>query len=329
MASGLAMPGVSLRRVLALALALACHRGTALGPPYSQLPASSSPTATFQLRDGRQMPMFGLGVYVSKPGAETYDAVKWALELGYRMVDTAMIYGNERSVGEAVRDSGIPREELWVSTKLWDADHGFEQAIAACEKSLQELGMSYIDLYLIHSPNTGKLVETWDALLELRRRGLVKSIGVSNYDVKHIKALSDHGRELPVVNQIEMHPLVYQERRPVLEYCLENNILVQAYGSIFFGQTQWLEDPAVTSVTAAHPSRTPAQVLLRWGLQMGFHLIPKSTKRHRLEENMGIFDFDLSAQELETLSSMKGALGAYWNPLETPVDLGKTSADEL
>lgn len=310
-------------RLLAVLAALTGELGDAVGPPFAALPAVPSPGATFRLRDGREMPMFGLGVYVTKPGDEAYNAVKWALELGYRMVDTAKIYGNEHSVGKAILDSGIAREQLWLSTKLWDDDHGYDETIAACQRSLDELGLSYIDLYLIHSPNKGKLVETWDALIELRRRGLVKSIGVSNFDVPHIKALLDHGREVPAVNQIEMHPLLYEARRPLLGYCLDNHILVQAYGSIFFGKTEWLDHHAVQSAVAAHPQKTAAQVLLRWGLQMGLQIIPKSTKRHRIEENMGIFDFELSPDELGALSAMEGNLGAYWNPLEGPVDLGR------
>jgi len=281
-------------------------------------------TSTFALNDGQKMPVIGLGVYVTKPGNETYNAVKWALNLGYRLVDTAELYRNEKSVGKAIRDSGIPREKIWVTTKLWDAHHGYEAALARGAEQVKELGLEYIDLFLIHSPRTGKLVETWDALIELKRRGLTKSIGVSNYNVQHIKALVDHKRELPAVNQFEMHPMVYAERKPLVEYCVKNKILVQAYGSMFFGKTEFLEDPAVVEVTAAHPGKTPAQVLLRWGLQMGFQVIPKSTKRHRLEENMGIFDFELSEAEMQRLSSMTGSLNAYWNPLGSPVDLGKT-----
>lgn len=282
-------------------------------------------TATYQLRDGRQMPMFGLGVYVSRPGAETYNAVKWALESGYRLVDTAMLYRNERSVGDAIRDSGIPRRDIWVTTKLWDDDHGYEATLKACKRSLAELGagIDYLDLYLIHSPNTGKLVETWDALVELRRQGLVRSIGVSNFNTQHLQALAEHGRELPVVNQMEMHPLVHKERMPVLQYCLENQILVQAYGSMFFGDKGWFKDRVVQDVVGAHLGKTAAQVLLRWGLQMGFALIPKSTHQNRIRENAEIFDFELTESEMRSLSSLQGDLGAYWNPLDAPVHVGR------
>eukprot|EP00439_Symbiodinium_sp_Y106_P075217 s97_g14.t2 len=289
-----------------------------------------------KLLDGRLMPRIGLGVYRSKPGPETYNAVKWALEIGYRLVDTAALYRNEKSVGEAIRDSGLSREDVWITTKLWDSDHGYEATLKACENSLHQLGMSYIDLYLIHSPNTGKLVETWDALIELQRRGVVRSIGVSNFGVQHLEALRSSGRQLPVVNQIEMHPMVYQERKPVLELCAAHGIKVTAYGSIFSGQQEQLGRKEVAQVLAAHPSKTPAQILLRWGLQMDFQVIPKSVRRERLEENMiaiesghtapwrNLMDFELTPGEMESLSAMRGALHEYWNPLKSKVDLGRT-----
>jgi len=277
-----------------------------------------------KLLDGRLMPRIGLGVYRSKPGPETYNAVKWALEIGYRFVDTAALYRNEKSVGEAIRDSGLSREDVWITTKLWDSDHGYEATLKACENSLHQLGMSYIDLYLIHSPNTGKLVETWDALIELQRRGVVRSIGVSNFGVQHLEALRSSGRQLPVVNQIEMHPMVYQERKPVLELCAAHGIKVTAYGSIFSGQQEQLGRKEVAQVLAAHPSKTPAQILLRWGLQMDFQVIPKSVRRERLEENMNLMDFELTPGEMESLSAMRGALHEYWNPLKSKVDLGRT-----
>ncbi|CAE7824413.1 unnamed protein product [Symbiodinium sp. CCMP2592] len=277
-----------------------------------------------KLLDGRLMPRIGLGVYRSKPGPETYNAVKWALEMGYRLVDTAALYRNEKSVGEAIKDSGLSREDVWITTKLWDSDHGYEATLKACENSLHQLGMSYIDLYLIHSPNTGKLVETWDALIELQRRGVVRSIGVSNFGVPHLEALRSSGRQLPVVNQIEMHPMVYQERKPVLEFCAAHGIKVTAYGSIFSGQQEQLGRKEVAQVLAAHPSKTPAQILLRWGLQMDFQVIPKSVRRERLEENMNLMDFELTPGEMESLSAMRGALHEYWNPLKSKVDLGRT-----
>lgn len=301
-----------------------------LDGPYAELAPTLSPTATFKLLDGQQIPIFGLGVFLSKQGGECYNAVKWALELGYRMIDTAQMYENEEDVGRAIRDSGIPREEIYVTTKLGETKHDFDKTLQACRESSKKLGLGYIDLILVHSPNKGKLVETWDALLKLQSEGVTRSIGVSNYNIAHIDALRMHGRPMPTVNQIEMHPLVYQARKPLLEYCKKHGILVQAYGSMFWGQQDKLKDNTLADVTSAHPTKTPAQILLRWAVQMGFQVIPKSVKRHRLEENMQLFDFELSDEEMTKLSNPEGgmkntdsALG-YWNPLEAKVDLGRT-----
>lgn len=262
---------------------------------------------------------------MSSPGKETYNSVKWALELGYRMVDTAQMYQNEASVGEAIKDSGIPRQELWIQSKLKTDVHGYEATLRAVRDSVKKMGLTYLDCFLVHSPFGGKLVETWDALLKLKQEGLLRSVGVSNYDVRHIQALSDHGRPLPNLNQIEMHPMILAERQELVEYCKTNNIIVQAYGSLFFGKTELLADKHVTDIVKNHEGKTAAQVLLRWGWQKGFQLIPKSVKQHRIEENMNIFDFSLSDAEVKSLDSMQGTLGAYWNPVkEAPVDLGET-----
>merc|ERR1711865_52176 len=176
------------------------------------------------------------------------------------------------------------------------------------------MGLEYLDLYLVHAPRGGKIIETWDAMLRLQSEGLVRSIGVSNYGVAHLEALRAQGRPAPVLNQIEMHPLVYQERRSFLDYCKAKGIHVQAYGSMFFGKSPRVAEAAVSSVVAAHPGKSVAQILLRWGHQMGFLLIPKSVKKHRLEENMNFFDFELSDAEVAKLGGLRGQLGAYWNP---------------
>lgn len=277
-----------------------------------------------KLLSGYEMPALGLGVYTVPPGPDTVSAVASALRVGYRMIDTAMIYRNEESVGQAIQESGIPRSELFVATKLWDSDHGYEQAWRAARESLRKLRLDYVDLYLIHSPNTGKLIETWDALVEIQKAGLARSIGVSNFGPKHLEALVEHKRPLPSVNQFELHPLNYQERKPLVEWCQSRNIVVQAYGSLFFGRSERLAEEVVTKI-ATSKGKTPAQVLLRWGHQKGFQLIPKSVKQARQEENSAIFDFELSAEEMEQLSSMKGELGAYWQPLNAELDLGDTT----
>jgi len=278
------------------------------------------------LHEGSSIPGLGLGVYMSSPGPETYNSVKWALELGYRMVDTAQMYQNEASVGEAIKDSGIPREELWIQSKLTTDAHGYDATIRTVKESIEKMGLTYLDSFLVHSPFGGKLIETWDALLKLKEEGLLRTVGVSNYDIRHIQALVDHKRELPVTNQIEMHPMILAERTQLIDYCKSKGVIVQAYGSLFFGKTELLADKHVTDVVANHPGKTAAQVLLRWGWQKGFQLIPKSVKKHRLEENMNIFDFALTPEEVQSLDGMQGVLGAYWNPVkDAPVDLGETS----
>jgi len=294
------------------------------GPPFANFPAQATATSIVRLLDGNVMPLFGLGVYLSEPGAETEGAVYEALRAGYRLVDTAALYGNEADVGAALRRSGIPRNEVFITTKLWDTDHGYARAVAACKESLAKLATGYVDLYLIHSPNTGKLVETWDALVDLQRSGLVRSIGVSNMNVDHIEALLAYGRPAPTVNQIEMHPMIWEEREALLNYCKSKGIIVQAYGSIFAGKSRFLHDPAVVKV-AKECNKTLGQVLLRWGHQMGFAIIPKSVRQHRIVENMGIFDFRLSGKQMAALSAMRGRLGSYWNPLRERVDVGDTS----
>ena len=187
--------------------------------------AKAALTESIQFVGGGSIPKVGLGVYQSEPGTETFEAVAAALRAGYRMIDTAAMYGNEESVGRAISSSGIPREELFVTTKLLPRDHGYLSAIAACEASLHRLGMSYVDLYVIHAPVGGKIVETWDALLELQRLGKARKVGVSNFGVEHLQTLKEHKRPLPPLNQVEMHPLVYHPRRALLRFHGEHNIV--------------------------------------------------------------------------------------------------------
>jgi diketogulonate reductase-like aldo/keto reductase len=203
---------------------------------FAPLPADPSPSATFALNTGHQMPIVGLGVYQAPPGDVTYRAVRWALELGYRLIDTAAMYNNEEAVGRAVRDSGVPRAEVFVTTKLAAEHHGFDAAIVACKESLAQLGLDYIDLYLIHSPYGQRLVETYDALSSLKADGLIRSAGVSNFGVAHLLALEQHGRPPPAVNQIEMHPLNFNQRRALLDHCKERRIVIIAYGSMLAGK---------------------------------------------------------------------------------------------
>jgi len=286
---------------------------------------SAGPTSTYRLNDGNEIPIIGFGTYRIQPGQETYASVKTALQVGYRMIDTAELYRNQADVGRACRDSGIPRAQLFVTSKLWDAEHGYDKALQAGRKSVRELGLDYIDLYLIHSPGAnsregGKIVETWDALLQLKKEGLMRSVGVSNFGVQHLDALETHAREMPVVNQFELHPFVFNERAAVVQYCLTKGILVQPYGSVLSGHEDLLRK---ASAMARTHRKTPAQVLLRWGIDQGFPVIPKSVHPERISENLNVFDFALSANDILTLNSIGGGkLPDYWNPLTLAVHAG-------
>lgn len=268
----------------------------------------TSAKATYKLNDGNEMPVIGLGVYRMMPGDETYNSVKSALELGYRMIDTAQIYMNEADVGRAIRDSGIPRSKIWVTTKLWDSHHGYRQAVRGGKKSVQDLGIEYIDLLLIHSPGMysqggGKIVETYDALLALKKEGLVKSVGVSNFNVHHLEALEEAARPFPAVNQIELHPQIFKKNKELVEYCRSKQIFVQAYGSLLSG----MADSVVVSRAISNQHRkSNEQVMLRWALDQGFGVIPKSIHRDRQAENLDVFDFSLSKSEVEKLNEING-----------------------
>lgn len=274
----------------------------------------------YELNDGNRIPVIGFGTFRIPKGRATYEAVKTALEVGYRMIDTAELYANQADVGKACRDSGIPRSEIFVTSKLWGTEHGYAKALQAGRRSTRELGLDYMDLYLIHSPGGGKIVETWDALIELQKEGLLRSVGVSNFGVQHLEALSQHGRLVPAVNQFELHPFVYNERADVVEYCRKKGILVQPYGSVLSGHASWLDK--ASEVAKAH-GKTPAQVLLRWGLDLGFQVIPKSTHKERIQENISVFDFSLSEQDIASMNATGGGrLPDYWNPLTSRVDTG-------
>jgi len=296
-----------------------------LSGTFAPLPERPMLNATFTLHDGWKIPVMGLGSYKVDAGEQAEATIRAAVDLGYRMFDTAADYDNERSVGKAIRESGIPRRDLFIATKLDASAHGYQRAHLAVRSSLRRLGVDYLDLYLLVSPAPGRLIETWDALMEMRMMGLVRSIGVSNFDLPHLEALETHGRSLPAVNQIELHPLNWKERRPLLEWCKRRGVLLQAYGSIFAGRTEWLAAAGTRASAAAAAGRSPAQILLRWGYQMGFQLIPKSVRRERLLENAQIFDFELEDEEMHALSDMQGELGVYQALPDGAVDLGVTS----
>ncbi len=261
--------------------------------------------------------MLGLGVFQSPVGAMTRQSVRWALEAGYRHIDTAAMYGNEGDVGRAIRESGLDREEVFVTTKLWHSDHGFETAQKAARASLERLGLSYIDLYLIHWPRAdppSARLESWRALEKLQADGVCRAIGVSNYTVRHLEELAKHSQVVPAVDQVEFHPFVYDPQ--LLEYCASHSIHVEAWSPLTRGKR--LADPALAEIARAH-SKTPAQVLLRWGIEHDVIEIPKSVHKERIDENGAVFDFALSAEEVRRLDSLRNdERVGMWNPAEIP-----------
>jgi diketogulonate reductase-like aldo/keto reductase len=271
----------------------------------------------YRLNDGQGIPGVGLGVFQSEPGATTRQAVAWALEAGYRMIDTATLYHNESDVGDGVRASGLPREEVFVTTKLWHSEHGFESSQKACRESLARLGFDYTDLYLIHWPRAASPADrlaSWRGLEKLRQEGWCRSIGVSNYTVRHLEEILAVSDTVPAVNQVEFHPFVFDPG--LVDFCHQHQIRLEGWAPITRGKQ--FGHPTVAGI-AERCGRTPAQVLLRWGIQHGVVEIPKSTHRERIVENAQLFDFSLTEAEMAALDALRGGprVGA-WNPADIP-----------
>jgi methylglyoxal/glyoxal reductase len=254
---------------------------------------------TTTLSNGVKMPWFGLGVFKVEEGSEVVESVKAAIRNGYRSIDTAAIYQNEEGVGQAIRESGIAREELFVTSKVWNADLGYESTIAAYETSLKKLGLDYLDLYLIHWPVEGKYKEAWRALETLYKEGRVKAIGVSNFHVHHLEDVLKDAEIKPMVNQVEYHPRLAQKE--VRAFCQEHGIQLEAWSPLMQGQ---LLDNEVLQGIAQKYNKSVAQVILRWDLQNGVVTIPKSIKEHRIIENSQVFDFELTAEDMEAIDSL-------------------------
>lgn len=270
-------------------------------------------TSCVTLNNGILMPWFGLGVYQTPPGKVTEQSVAWALEAGYRHIDTARVYKNEESVGRALRASGVPREEVFITTKLWNAEHGFDEATQACRKSLERLGLDYLDLYLIHWPVEGTRRDSWRALEELHLEGLCRAIGVSNYTIRHLEEMEEYAQVLPAVNQVEFHPFLHQ--RDLLAWCRDHDIVLEAYSPLTRGER--LNDPLLATIAAAH-EKTPAQVLIRWCLQKELVVIPKSEKEKHIRDNAQVFDFQLTEEEMERIDGLDEGLRTCWDPSEIP-----------
>jgi diketogulonate reductase-like aldo/keto reductase len=262
------------------------------------------------LNDGSGIPCLGLGVWKTPNGKECEAAVLAALELGYRHIDTAAIYGNEESVGAALRKSGIPRGEIFVTTKLWNDDHG--DPVNAFNGSLKRLKLDYVDLYLIHFPVPARN-RSWTIMEGLHASGRTKSIGVSNFTIRHLNELLAIAKTVPAVNQVEIHPFLSQ--RELRQYCASKQIIVEAYSPLTHGKR--LDDRQLLEVARKY-SKSPAQILIRWGLQHGMVVLPKSIHAERIEENAAVFDFDLSAEDMTRLDNLNENLRTCWDPTDAP-----------
>ncbi|GGI13667.1 aldo/keto reductase [Gottfriedia solisilvae] len=254
---------------------------------------------TSKLYNGVEMPWIGLGVFKVNDGEEVVQSVKAALRNGYKSIDTAAIYGNEEGVGQAIKDSNIPREELFITTKLWNSDQGYESTLNAFETSLQKLGLDYLDLYLIHWPGKDKYKETWKAFEKLYKDGRVRAIGVSNFQIHHLEDLISSSEIKPMVNQVEYHPHLTQSE--LLSFCKKEGIQLEAWSPLKQGQL--LKDPTLEEIARKY-NKSVAQVILRWDLQNGVVTIPKSIKEHRIIENANIFDFYLEDEDMERISGL-------------------------
>lgn len=266
---------------------------------------------TLKLQSGATIPQVGLGVWQSPSGATTRNAVVAAIQLGYRHVDTARIYGNEGDVGAGVKSSGVPRDQIFVTTKLWNEDQGYDQALRAFDASLKRLGLDYVDLYLLHWPVAGKRLDSWRALERLFEEKRARSIGVSNFLVPHLEELLSKANHKPHVNQIELTPFL--QRRDTCALCKKHGIVVEAYSPLTHGQR--LDHPVVVDI-ARRTGRSVAQVLLRWGIQHGHVVLPKSTKPARIAENGSIFDFVLDEIAMKQLDGLEEGLATGWDPAE-------------
>ncbi|MEK3671556.1 aldo/keto reductase [Paenibacillus sp. FSL R10-2771] len=252
-----------------------------------------------KLANGVEMPWFGLGVFKVQEGQEVVDSVKAAIKAGYRSIDTATVYGNEEGVGQAIRESGVAREELFITTKVWNNDQGYDSTLAAFDLSLSKLGLDYVDLYLVHWPIRAKYKDTWRALEKLYADGKVRAIGVSNFQIDHLEDLLTEANVKPMVNQVELHPLLSQLE--LREYCKAQGIQIEAWAPL--AQGHLLDNEVIADIAARH-NKTLPQVILRWDLQNGIVTIPKSVKEERIIANADIFDFELSEDEISRINAL-------------------------
>lgn len=254
---------------------------------------------TVTLNNGVEMPYFGLGVFKAEDGQEVIDSVSFALEAGYRHIDTAAIYQNERGVGQAIRQSEVDRKEIFVTSKVWNSDQGYDSTIKAFHASLVKLDLSYLDLFLVHWPVKGKYKETYRALETLYEEGKIKAIGVSNFLVHHLEDLLSTAKIVPAINQIEYHPYLTQPE--LINTCFSNGIVPEAWSPLMQGQVT--EVAELTQLSQKY-YKTEAQLVLRWNLQKGIITIPKSSRKSRIVENANIFDFEITAVDMVAIDSL-------------------------
>lgn len=257
---------------------------------------------TALLNNGVRMPSLGLGTYQAEQGDETEKAILDAFELGYRHIDTAKIYRNEETVGRAFRVSGLRREEVFITSKVWNDDQRTGNIAGAMEDTLKRLNLDYVDLYLVHWPVVGKFVDTWRVLEDLNRQGKCRAIGVSNFNIGHLDQLAHASRVTPAVNQVEWHPWLQQPQ--LIERCRQAGIVVEAWAPLIKGKVN--EIPEIVAIAKRH-QKTPAQVTLRWGLQQRVVMIPKSVRRERISENADLYDFTLSEEEMRAMAKLDQA----------------------
>ncbi len=274
------------------------------------MPILQNINSRINLSDGNTIPLFGLGVWAAQSGRETYDATLYALQAGYRHIDTAEMYGNEKDVGDALKDSGLRRDEVFVTTKLWDPDKGYDHALKAFDASMKKINLEYLDLYLIHRPVMGSNLKTWKALERIRKDGRCRSIGVSNFAPKHLNELLVKGNDRPAVNQIELSPFLQQET--IASFCHKENIHLTGYCPLARGRR--LGDPKLFLV-AEQTKKTVAQVMIRWALQRGQSVIPKSVRPERIQENANVFDFNLNDKQMKILNGLEDGFRLCPDPL--------------
>ncbi len=267
---------------------------------------------TYQLLDGNTLPQLGFGTY-KLLGEDCTRAVSEAIACGYRSIDTATLYENEEAVGEGIRQSGLKREEIQITTKIRNEDQGYESTLQACRKSLEKLGVEYIDLYLIHWPGFTLYEDTYRAMMTLKKDGLIRSAGVSNFLPEHLEKIRLAGLETPVVNQIETHPYLKQEE--IISYCQTKGILIECWSPLMRMRPGAL-DPTIVSI-AERLHRTPAQVVLRWEIQQGFRPIPKTGNMERMKENLQIFDFSLSDEDMCAINVLTAHATRYGPDMRT------------